>query len=158
MPNPDEMHSGITDGNLFLITIVPLKIVINDNNTNWWTNPKPSSTQLCRPLKFLYKEETSELTKEEVSSIEPEIVMLEPFKVIKNGKHISLNYSIHLSMIDGKVINELTGTSSQTCYICKCKPSQMNNLSNIKNIKNDKTVYKCGLTTCLDKVFRIHFE
>jgi len=54
---------------------------------------------------------------------------------------------MYLIMLDGKAINSLTNTnSSQTCYLCKSKPTEMNDLSNSKhsNISTDYLQY--GLT------------
>lgn len=55
---------------------------------------------------------------------------------------------MYLTMLDGKAINSLTNTnSSQTCYLCKSKPTEMNDLSNSKhsNISTDYLQY--DLTT-----------
>ena len=36
-------------------------------------------------------------------------------------------------MLDGKAVNAITDTnSSQTCNVCKAKPSEMNNLSLVR--------------------------
>lgn len=50
-------------------------------------------------------------------------------------------------MLDTKVINALTGSSSQSCYICGCKPSQMNNLSLIKELPIRVENLQYGLST-----------
>lgn len=48
--------------------------------------------------------------------------------------------------MDGKTIVFLTDSTTQTCYICECKPTEMNNLKkiypktvNIENLKYDLT-------------------
>lgn len=51
-------------------------------------------------------------------------------------------------MIDGKVINTITGTkSAATCYICKAKPSELNMIKKIrKEFKPDANTYEFGLS------------
>jgi len=66
--------SLITDGTMFMFSIVPLKLwshfEVNDVENNYkviWTNPSPSSTKFFRPIKYMFKKETNESTKEEVN-------------------------------------------------------------------------------------------
>ncbi|XP_067634314.1 uncharacterized protein [Eurosta solidaginis] len=47
----------ITDSNMFMASIVPLRL------KEYWKNPRPSSTILCRPILFKYEKESSELIK-----------------------------------------------------------------------------------------------
>ena len=43
-----------------------------------------------------------------------------------------INFKLILTMVDGKVCQNLTETkSSQCCYICLAKPSEMNNLQTV---------------------------
>jgi len=49
-----------------------------------------------------------------------------------------------LTMVDGKVCNSITETSSQTCYICGATPKTMNYMRNKKLIVEN---YKFGLST-----------
>lgn len=52
-----------------------------------------------------------------------------------------------MTMVDGKVINNLTDTSSQRCFICNCGPKNMNDLKNIQQFKIYDDNLKCGLST-----------
>lgn len=153
----EEANTEVNDSNLFLITFVPLRLLgyINDCNENpllVWENPRPSSTRLCRPIKFLYIKETAMLIRQEVDVIRLEISNLKGFDVIIDSADkdsiINCKFRMYLTMLDGKAINSLTNTnSSQTCYLCKSKPTEMNDLSNSKhsNISTDYLQY--GLTT-----------
>lgn len=113
--------------NLFLITFVPLRLIgyTNDSDTHDNNeNPLPSSTRLCRPIKFLYIKETSILICQKVKKIRTEISNLEGFDVVINNADtnpvVNCTYRMYLTMLDGKAINSLTDTkSSQTCYSCK---------------------------------------
>lgn len=49
---------------------------------------------------------------------------------------IRCHYSLHMTLIDGKVLNAITETkSSQSCPICKATPKLFNDLTNIENEK-----------------------
>lgn len=51
-------------------------------------------------------------------------------------------------MVDGKVCSSLTETkSSARCYICKAKPTQMNNIDAVKKLKVDEKSFNFGLST-----------
>lgn len=51
-------------------------------------------------------------------------------------------------MLDGKAIQAITGTSSSAvCYICGCKPSEMNNLDAIKSKTEKESALHFGLST-----------
>jgi len=51
-------------------------------------------------------------------------------------------------MVDGKVCNALKDNkSSSSCYICKAKPSEMNNLSKIGEKSCNQETYKFVLST-----------
>lgn len=58
-----------------------------------------------------------------------EIENLKPYDLIINGKKFVVSYRLYLTMVDGKLVNVLTDTSSaQRCYICQATSSQFNNL------------------------------
>lgn len=44
---------------------------------------------------------------------------------------VNFQYIMITSMVDGKIINAVTKTSSAICYICKCNPTNMNKLDKI---------------------------
>ena len=50
-------------------------------------------------------------------------------------------------MFDGKVVNALTDTkSTQSCNICGCKPSEVNNLKLVRSKPVDEDVLQYGLS------------
>jgi hypothetical protein len=130
---------------------VPLRLtgVIKVLNTQviLWENPRPSSTRYCRPLKFLYAKETKEVTKTEVGRVEKEIMELKSVELNINNSVLCINYTMLMTMVDGKVINTLTESSSQLCYIFKCNPTYMNNLDNIKRFVVDEDNVKYGMSS-----------
>ncbi|XP_022167164.1 uncharacterized protein LOC111031499 [Myzus persicae] len=81
-----------------------------------------------------YKKETIESTLEEVNAVEEEIKSLIPTLVLKNNIEIRVKSTLMFTMVDGKVCNTMTGSSSQKCYICKCSPKDMNDITRAKNL------------------------
>lgn len=147
-----EMDEGVLDSNLFLLTVVPLRIVGLNNAGDellLWQNPRPSSTRLCRPIKFIYKKETAELIRSEKNLIKLQILNLEDAIVtLKNMQTVNCKFLMHLTMLDVKAINAITDNSStQTCYLSKSKPTEMNNLSNPKHGNTNPGYLEYGLTT-----------
>lgn len=52
-----------------------------------------------------------------------------------------------MTMVDDKVINTLTESSSQICFIYKCNPKNMNNLDQMHNFQINENNFKYGLST-----------
>lgn len=117
------------DSSVLIISLVPLQLRDSQDDTNIiWQNRVPSSTRFCRAIKFIFAKETPELTRAEVDNITQQITSLQSFKY--QDKNIDFN--LVLTMVDGKVCNTLTETrSTQSCYICSAKPSEMNDLQNV---------------------------
>lgn len=132
----------------FLFSLVPLRLVANVKKTNekliLWENPCPSSTQYCRPIKFIYEKETSEVTRNEIEKLENEIIGLKSLDLNINNHTINISYKMLMTMVDGKIINTLTKSSSQICYICKCNPKNMNNLDQMDSFQIYENNLKYG--------------
>lgn len=97
---------SVTDSDLFMFSFVPLQIncTANDQKIIIWQNPRPSSTKFCRPIKFIFKKETVESTRDEVDKIETQIKNLDTTDVILNNKVLKIKHNLIFSMVDGKVI------------------------------------------------------
>lgn len=118
--NPND-----TDEFLFAFSFVPLRLHDDDNII--WQNPRPSSTMYCRPIKFIFAKENTELTVLETNKIFEEIKQLIPTVCKVNEKEISVKHEMLLTMIDGKVCNAITETSSSLrCYLCGLTSKQLN--------------------------------
>lgn len=63
------------------------------------------------------------------------------------GKSLTVNYNLIMTMIDGKIINVLTNTSIQKCFICNCNPTAMNDHDKLCNfdVNIENLIY--GLST-----------
>lgn len=98
----------------------------------FWKNLCSLSTRYCRPIRFKYVKESLEVTKQEIDEIRSEIDASKPYVNKTGTKNITIKYHLLLTMIDGKIANALTHTSSQVCYLCGTLSSQMNDLQRIE--------------------------
>ncbi|KAK7791956.1 hypothetical protein R5R35_004579 [Gryllus longicercus] len=132
----DDSEGTKTDANIFFVSIVPLQILSVEKSTQKqiviWKNPRPSSPRFCRPLKIEFLHETAESTRLIVNDIQDQVQNLTPFQTIVDGKEVNVAYKVLLTMVDGKVCNSLTCTSSsQRCYLCDCTSKRFNNIDDI---------------------------
>lgn len=141
--------SSTSDSDLFLFSLVPLQFrcTIKEDNFIIWKNPRPSSTTFCRPIKFIFAKETAESTLKEVKDIETQIEDLNATETYYCNAKIQIRHTLIFSMIDGKVCNSMTGTSSQTCYICGCTPKNSNDIDKVLKMPINSEVFKFGLST-----------
>lgn len=90
---------NVGDENMFLTSIVPLRIVNEQTGEIVWDNIRSSSPRFCRPLSIEWVHENDQVIRTAKRDLDAQIAKLEPFS--KNMCNVS--YSIHLTMIDGKV-------------------------------------------------------
>lgn len=134
---------GETDANMFMASVVPLRL--NSADCEHWRNPRPSSTHFCRPIMFQYAKETSDLINTTVNDIKRQIADIQPtmYKVNEDIT-ILVKHEFFLTMIDGKVLNELTETkSTRSCPICK---RTQKNFNNQDELNNDEHNYEYGIS------------
>jgi hypothetical protein len=141
--------SSISDSDLFLFSLVPLQLrcTIQQENSIIWKNPRTSSTSYCRPIKFMFAKETAESTRKEVKDIETQIESLNATEVNYCDTRIKIKHTLIFSMVDGKICNSITGTSSQTCYICGCTPKNSNDIDKVLKMTVNPEHFKFGLST-----------
>lgn len=145
LPEESEL---ISDANLFISSLVPLKLIEVNTNKVLWENPVPSSVRFCRPILIEFSKETPEKTTSVVNEINAQIATLSPTLINKNGRGIEITHTLFLTMVDGKVAQVLTDTSSgAVCTICGAKPTEMNNLEKVRNKPVDESAYQYGLST-----------
>lgn len=92
--------------------------------------------------------ENTEVTVTERDDIKEQESKLVPFETIIDGKEIIVSYVLALTMIDSKVCNAITSTSStQRCYLCQATSKQFNDIDAIlqKEVKEDHLQF--GLST-----------
>lgn len=146
--NQNFSDKALSDESIFMISMVPLKLEIK-TSFGWeivWKNERPSSTKFCRPIKFEYASETPEKIRSDVNDINEQIKNLIPTILETNNGIYEVVHNLSLTMIDGKVCQALTFTSSASnCVICEAKPSEMNNLMAKKKEKAENFQY--GIST-----------
>lgn len=135
-----------SDASVFVIAMVPL--VIKSGDIVVWKNPQPSSTKLCRPIKFDFMKESRESTNEQYKLIDDQIEELKETVVINNGQQLAISHKFYSTMVDGKSINYLTENPSHgNCHICQAKPSQMNDFEAIKQRQCNDEYYAFGISS-----------
>jgi len=138
--------------NLFITCVVPLELAgFGDKSTVVWRNPKPSSTQFCRPLRFQFKHESQEVIKEEEAYVQNQINHLQDTQVqISHSRFISVSHILQLTMIDGKVHTALSDATNSTlcCSICGISPKDINKLEKVSaTAEQPSEAMKFGLST-----------
>ena len=111
-----------------------------------WQNPVPSSTRYCRPIRIRFIHETKDITNEEIYYVEDQIKNLKKTEISKFlGGIIHIKHTLAFTMVDAKVCNAATNTTStMRCYICGLTSKDFNNLT-IKKIDNPDAL-KFGLS------------
>lgn len=133
-----------TDSQIFATSIVPISIVVNEKIV--FQNPRPSSTRFCRPLHLVFAKETAALINAEQASLDSQIAQLQPSKFQCFGRSVLVKYNMLMTMVDGKICNTITSTSSQCCYICGASPSQMNDLNAVLKRNENEGTFQFGLS------------
>lgn len=135
-----------SDAHIFLSSFVPLRIFCDqDGHKVIWQNPTPSSPRYCRPIRFRFTKETTDVTKEEISYVEESVKRLQPTEIFLNGNKFMFDHVFKMTMVDGKVCNAATDTKSTSqCYICGSTSKDFNNLT--KNLNISSTAIEFGLS------------
>lgn len=89
-----------SDSHIFCSSIVPIELCDAETHVALWKNPKPSSVKLCRPIRLLFKRESTDVTIEEHKFLEDQIENLRDF----GTPEYSIKFDLALTMIDGKVL------------------------------------------------------
>lgn len=141
-----KMEDGAIDSHIFQSSFVPLRLIGTKKQTILWQNPTPSSPRYCRPIRIRFVKETVDITREEIDYIQNAIRTLENTKFSLEGKLYSVKHTMMLTMVDAKVCNAATETtSSMRCYICGATSKEFNNLNNKRDVDVDALSF--GLST-----------
>ena len=122
--NPYKQSGVEDDQQLFVVSLVPLQLSSQQDEVIW-RNVTPSSTRFCRPISLQHAKESKQLTEAEIHRVEAEISELRPLETSETV----VAYKLKMIMVDGKVTNVATNTtSSQKCSMCGVTPRQVNDL------------------------------
>ena len=136
--NQKFQHAESNDKYIFQSSIVPIRLICNlaGQSKIVWQNPTPSSPRFCRPIRIRFVKETKAITKEEIEYIELQIKNLNGTKLTKSYGTIEVKHIAILTMVDGKVCNAATDTSStMKCFICEETSKTFNDLKPESNVK-----------------------
>lgn len=127
--------SSASDASIFLSSLVPLRLINGEPDGTvesqivLWNNMQASSTRYCRPIRFRFIHETIDVAKQEKDDIESQIQKLAPLKVEINGRKIKVYHKLLFTMVDGKICNSLTDTTSTLkCYLCGLTSKHFNDI------------------------------
>lgn len=124
--------SDASDSAVFITCVVPIRLVCGTKII--WQNPSPASTVYCRPLKIQFKKESTELSIAEKTRVENEIQNILNTTTVLQERQLKVSHTLLFTMVDGKVCNALTETTStQTCYICGATSKNFNNIEAMIN-------------------------
>lgn len=161
---PEESQL-VSDANLFVSSLVPIKLIDQATGCIIWQNPAPSSVRFCRPISIEFSKETPDNTRAVVNDILSQINNLSPSLINKNGEGIEVRHELFLTMIDGKVSQVLTDTSSSAvCTVCGATPRQMNNLESVSARPENEDSFKYGLSTlhawirCMELILHLSYN
>jgi len=131
---------------------VPLQLISKTDQKVIWKNPRPSSTCYCRPIRFQFNKETTEVSKSEEKNFKEKINFLIPTELCVQKSKIFVEHSLQLTMVDGKVCNTLSESHSTKCYICEVKTTEMNNLNECLDKKVSTKFFEFGLSPLHAKI------
>lgn len=122
------------DGNIFLCSYVPLQLKDRKTGQVLWKNPTPSSRRYCRPIKFMFCKETTELIKNTEDYLKGQVDMLAPTVIeFPNGIIVFIHHDLRFTMVDGKVCNTIWGVGSLRCFICTVTPKEINDIDKVRS-------------------------
>lgn len=136
--NPED-----SDKHIFQSSMVPVQLVCGSKKkkTVVWKNPTPSSPRYCRPMRITFIRETKDVINQEIDYWKEKINNLQT----TNFEGTSTKHTLLLTMVDGKVCNAATQTTStMKCFICGQSSSKFNDLT--KKLPSTKTSLEFGLS------------
>lgn len=115
------------DSSVFITCLVPIRLTFGEIVI--WQNSSPASTRYCRPIKIEFKKETTNFIIEEKKKIDEEIRNIQNSNVLVQSKQIGIKHELIFSMVDGKVCNAVTETTStMRCFICGATSTHFNKI------------------------------
>jgi hypothetical protein len=119
----------VPDGTTILASqLVPLQVVSSVQKEIIVFNAKnANSARACRPIRIAFERETKDSIQTESLRLKEEIKKLETLVLLEDPR-VTVSYKGLFTMIDGKVLNELTkNPASSSCPLCHQTSRQMSN-------------------------------
>ncbi|CAG9566091.1 unnamed protein product [Danaus chrysippus] len=97
-----------SDANIFQSCFVPVRLICGkDNQKVLWENPTPSSARFCRPIRFRFVKETTDVTNAEINYVKNSINNLVATEVDIDGEKFLVHSQFVMTMVDGKELTML---------------------------------------------------
>lgn len=128
------LDSSHDDSNIFQSSLVPLRLQshIGNKMKTLWQNPTPSSTRFCRPIRIRFLHETVDITNDEIKYVEDQTKQLSRTEIENHNRATFVRHTLLPTMVDAKVCNAATSTSStMRCYICGKTSKHFNDFENL---------------------------
>ncbi|KAJ8685053.1 hypothetical protein QAD02_020846 [Eretmocerus hayati] len=103
-----------------LVTSVTIIELASLDTGKTWLNPTPQSIRFCRTLRMSMEKESSDAIKNVFDRVDKETTSLVPYQFItKDDSDVRISFHVEHTIFDGKVVNELVGSSSTLrCPMC----------------------------------------
>ncbi|KAL4152921.1 hypothetical protein QTP88_000754 [Uroleucon formosanum] len=127
-----------SDSAVFITSIVPFRLVNGDKII--WQNPRLASTRYCRPIKIEFIKESTDTSIAEKEKVQSQINKLINSTVTFDKKSFIVTHNLILGMVDGKICNALTDTTSTLrCFLCGTISKQFNLIDEMvkREVKTD---------------------
>lgn len=112
-------------------------------NITLWTNPLPNSILYARPVCLVREKETRESVSVHFKPYMDKLAEIET-TVIPITSDCSANVITELSMLDGKMVDQIQGDSGAFCHYCYASRDDANNIEKIRNgFVIEKSAEKC---------------
>lgn len=136
------------DSSLLVSSLIPLQLLHTATHAVLWHNPSPQSIRYCRPMKIEFTKETPEKILEERDYFDKQIRKLLSYNYSLTGEIVfTVSFQMHLTLIDGKVLNVLTNTTSNSsCPLCHATQKQFNSALNSPFFKVNDSALQFGLS------------
>ncbi|CAG9557930.1 unnamed protein product [Danaus chrysippus] len=128
------LDSSHDDSHIFQSSLVPLRLQshIGNKMKTLWQNPTPSSTRFCRPIRIRFLHETVDITNDEIKYVEDQTKQLVRTEIENHYRGTFVRHTLLPTMVDAKICNAATSTSStMRCYICGKTSKAFNDLENL---------------------------
>ncbi|KAG5666146.1 hypothetical protein PVAND_017658 [Polypedilum vanderplanki] len=121
-----ESGQIINDHSLFTWSATPIALITKEG-IELWRNPSPNSPFSNRPIMLEFAKETNNYVKDVYEKFEKEKQELSTLTLPLGNANVKITPEFHTTLIDGKVFNVITKTSSQSCPVCEAKPKDFLN-------------------------------
>ncbi len=125
-----DQSGRVPDGSTLLTSqMVPLQAVaaVGSERVLLHNTTMPNNANACRPIRLCYERETKDTIRQEAERLKAEVERLTSL-ILVNKPRITVIYKGLFTMIDGKVLNELTSNpASSRCPICHSTSRQVIN-------------------------------